>query len=189
MDTTVNRDYPFPEATDNVQLWTWFQLLAEALDLDVQAVVDRPHCKIVQTVANTGITDNTAFAVTFTGTDIYDPNGMHSPSVNNTRITPNVPGWYTVRGAVCFGGQTDFNNVESYFRKNGTTAIEPANMITPSAVAGTLVLPVVTSIDFNGSSDYAELMGRMDRSGNGTGSTAVSAQRASMFEVIYEHPL
>jgi len=47
----------------------------------------------------------------------------------------------------------------------------------------------VTSIDFNGSSDYAELMGRMDRSGNGTGSTAVSAQRASMFEVIYEHPL
>lgn len=186
--TTANRAYPYPQATNNVRPYEHIQQLAEAIDTDVNLLANGGSCRIAQTVANTGITDNTAFGVTFTGTDILDPRGWHNPASNSSRITPDRAGWYDVRGCVVFGGQTDYNNVEAYFRKNGTTAIEGANMITPSAVASTLCLPVVALVQFNGTTDYLELMGRMDRSGNGTGSTAVSAQRTSFFEVLYRHP-
>lgn len=188
-DTTTLRGYPYPEATDHTRMWEWFEALADALDVDIDGIAKKGACRIVQTVAQTGLTDNTAFAVTFSGTDILDPNGWHNPASNNTRVIPDEPGWYTVRGGLCVSGQTDYVNVEAYARQNGTTPIEPATMLTTNTVANTLVLPVAGSlVAFNGSTDYIELIGRMDRAA-GTGSTAVSAQRASVLEVIYERPL
>lgn len=40
MSTTANRGYTYPASTDNANLWTHFQNLAEDVDTDVQGIVD-----------------------------------------------------------------------------------------------------------------------------------------------------
>jgi len=66
------------------------------------AVWDPPRCRVYNS-ANISLTHNTATALTF-DTETLDDGGMHSTSVNTSRIT--VPsdgaGWYSIGGTARF---------------------------------------------------------------------------------------
>jgi len=58
-----------------------------------------PMVRATQSTSQT-ITHNTATKIIFNGTDAFDTDSMHSPSVNNTRITFNTTGIYTVSASL-----------------------------------------------------------------------------------------
>lgn len=136
--------------------------------------------RLVQTVAQTGIVNNTMTAATFT-TEAYDTGGFHSTSSATSRVTPTVAGIYRVKGAISAGGQTDYLAVEAAILFNGS-AQPPATRFQPGASSQTTLVPASADIDCNGSTDYFEIGFRLNRSGAGTSGTTVSAQFATVLE-------
>jgi hypothetical protein len=147
----------------------------------------KPVGRIHQATAQSSLADNAIFAVTFDASDI-DTHSFHSNSTNNSRVTPNVAGYYKFNGVICFSAQSDYVALDAFFRLNGSNNIQGATRITPSTTATTVAIPVSTIQNMNGSTDYIELVGRPDRSGNSTSGTAVSAFLGSTLEWEYLGP-
>lgn len=145
----------------------------------------KPAGRMVQTVAQTGIANNTIVAATFT-TEELDTDNYHNNVTNTSRVTPGKAGWFRFSGAICFTGQTDYTAIESLLRFNGSAGLPPATRVTPNATATTMVLPVSALVLFNGSTDYVELCLRFSRSGAGTSSTTISVQFATTLEWTFE---
>jgi hypothetical protein len=139
----------------------------------------KPTGKIAQTAGQT-LNDNTDTAIQFPAADILDTHDFHNPSVNNTRITPNVPGQYQFTGVLYIAGATTFASRACWFRKNGTTALTPAdrkgNMV--NSVNASLSIGTIES--FNGTSDYMEFIGFQDN----TASAGIPTQVATQFATV-----
>ena len=159
------------------------------LDTDLAAIkaasTSKPAGRMVQTVAQTGIANNTITAMSFTTEDL-DTDNAHNTVTNNTRVTPTRAGWYRVHGSVAFTGQTDYTALEALIRTGGSLSLPPAGRMQPSATSTTLLVPCTALVFCNGSSDYFELCYRAVRSGAGTSSTVVSVQFATVLEWVYE---
>src|SRR3982751_367898 len=149
-------------------------IFASDINALIAASSEKPAGRLVQTVAQTGIVNNTVTAVTFT-TEQFDTAGFHSTSVNTSRVTPTVAGIYKVTGSVSISGATDFTAAEVVILDTGS-AMPPAFRITPGATSNTLVLRATAYVECDGSTEYFEVAYRVARSGAGTSSTAVSSQ-------------
>lgn len=145
--------------------------------------IEKPTGRIRQTVAQTGITNNTITAVTM-DTEDWDDGGYHSTVTNTSRVTPTKAGLYLVTGGIAYTGQTDYSGVEAIWRKNGSTTYPPATRHSSlSTTSGTIVVPAAPiQIRCDGVSDYFELCMRAARSGAGTTSLVVSSFFASALE-------
>ncbi|MFG2913364.1 hypothetical protein ACGF0D_10795 [Kitasatospora sp. NPDC048298] len=111
----------------------------------------------VQTAAQSiGNTTVTSIAMNSTVVDSY--NG-HSDTVNNTRYAPPIAGWYLLIGSVSFAVNATGNRL-CEFRKNGsgaTLALGQGAM--PTTDIGNNPTPrTMTIAQFNGTSDYVELV-------------------------------
>jgi len=160
-------------------------ILAATINDLIRYGPNKPAGRIRQGTAQTGIVNTTATAITFAATDEIDTHNFHDPGVNNTRVTPTVAGVYGVKGGVSIAGNTDYTQAQCYIARNGV-AIAPAHRITPGTTAQTLVLPVASEVQCNGSTDYFEIVYQVTRSGAGTSSTAVSSQFASVLEWTWD---
>lgn len=154
----------------------------------IRATINKPIVKLVQTVAQTGLTSNAESIVTFS-TDIYDPFGYHSTSSNTSRITPTKAGVYEFTGAVCVENRTNWELLYAYFKLNGSTALAPGSRLSiATAITGTRTqefAPASLQYEMNGSTDYMELaVFCVDTSGT-TYSTIVSGAQASVFQAEY----
>lgn len=186
-DTTANYNLSYPESTDAPEVWTDMQNLAEDVDgaLDTlegkveSAASKKPVGRLVQAVAQTGITNNTMTAVTFT-TEELDTGGFHSTSVNTSRVTPTVAGVYRVHGAVSAIGQVDYASVEVAILVNAT-AVAPATRFNPGSAGQTTVIQAEALVTCNGSTDYFGVGFRLQRA-SATSGTVVSSQFASVLE-------
>lgn len=143
----------------------------------------KPLVRLVQAVVQV-LADNTAVAVTFTTEDI-DTHGYHDNVTNNSRITPLIAGYYTVRGAVMFEALATPVFTACWIRKNGSTGLAPAARGPGSTNAQGAFTAVLVSM--NGSTDYVELVAQQDSAG--ADNTNVSSQYTSVLELIYERPL
>lgn len=96
MGTTANRNYPYPDASDPADFPQGMQDLAEAVDTDVQLLVNSlafvPFCVItgdtptlVQTATTTELTYTTV---------TYDNDGIANLALDPTGFTPPTPGLY-----------------------------------------------------------------------------------------------
>jgi hypothetical protein len=87
------------------------------------AVTDPPRCRVYNS-ANISLTSGVVTAMTF-DTETIDDGGMHSTSVNTSRIT--VPsdgaGWYSIGGCVRFAANTTGYR-EIKITLNGTLDLE-----------------------------------------------------------------
>jgi hypothetical protein len=116
-------------------------------------------------------------AITFSAED-YDTHSFHSTSSNTARVTPTIAGYYEFKGTVFFGAQTTPVISDANIRFNGTTNLAAADRKVPTTSAFSLSCTV--QIAMNGTTDYIELMGRQDSSGNTT--TNQSSQFSSTLE-------
>jgi hypothetical protein len=159
------------------------------LDTDLAVVKagssSKPAGRMVQTVTQTGLANNTIVAMSFT-TEELDTDNYHNNVTNNTRVTPSKAGWYRVHGSVAFSGQTDYTAVEAFIRFNGASGLPPAFRITPGVTSTTVVGGCTALVLCNGTTDYFELCYRATRSGAGTSGTTISVQFATVLEWQFE---
>tara|TARA_R110001606_G_scaffold394743_1_gene565945 strand:+ start:438 stop:941 length:504 start_codon:yes stop_codon:yes gene_type:complete len=112
------------------------------------------------------ISDNTVTLVTI-NTEFYDTDSAFNTS--NYRFTPQVAGKYMVYGSTQneSGSGSNLNASYLYLKKNGTTVTEYTRDFYNNQVRSDII-QVSAVIEFNGSSDYVELYGRIDTiSGSG----------------------
>lgn len=85
-----------------------------------------PTCRVTNSLTQL-IPHITVTALTW-DTNAVDPTGMHSTSVNTSRITIASPGMYVVTAAVEFVTGTDWTIVDLLLKVNGTTYIAKADI-------------------------------------------------------------
>ncbi len=131
----------------------------------LNAIADVPLVRLVQKAAQ-ALADDTDVALTFsTASTDYDTHGFHSESVNNTRITPSVAGYYRVSGTVFMASSSSIAILNAYVGKNGNTR-EGFDRRKPAAVAGTQSASVEDIVFMNGTTDYLQLIGRQTSGGS-----------------------
>lgn len=168
------------------------------LDTDFDEIEQASNQKpLIRLVANAtqSIADNTATALTFATEDI-DTDGFHSTSVNTSRVTPTVAGYYRFYGTVFMGGRTDYSTISVVIRKNGSTNMAPAGRVGggasfsgAAASAQVCSVPCDVLVDMNGTTDYIELVVTQDNVANVSVSTNQSSQFSSTLQGHKERDL
>jgi hypothetical protein len=128
-----------------------------ALDTDLSALVSKTYQKPIGRSlpsAAQAVPVTTQTALLF-GAEDYDTSNAHSTSVNTSRITPTVPGYYRFSGTAFFAtAGSGIHSVE--WRKNGVTRL-PSAWRQTSDGANTSMGPLSQVQPMNGTTDYMEL--------------------------------
>jgi len=151
-----------------------------AADIPIE---EYPLGRCVQAVAQS-IPDAVVTPLTFT-TEEYDTHGQHDPVTNNSRHTPNVPGYYEYHGAYYSAAPTTLANMDAFFRKNGAGSQPSGDRGNDGAIAQSKSAHITQPM--NGTTDYMELCAFQDSAG--ATNTNVSARFTSYMEWKYLRPL
>lgn len=157
---TSNRGYTYPQSGDSWSGLTGdLQELAEDIDADVQAIVDRPICQLRQITTGQTVNHNTGTVLLFGSNSIedYDDRNWHSTSSNTGRVTPDIPGRYKVTVKVVWAATTTITSCSVSVLKNGTS-FESSGNHKPNATnnLATFGGMVTVFVTMNGTTDYIE---------------------------------
>jgi hypothetical protein len=129
-----------------------------SLSLAVAFLLNPPRTMCYNSAVHT-MTSGTPLMFTW-DTEQYDTDGIHSPTTNPSRLTPQTAGLYHVEGQIDFAASAvGARQVGILF--NGSTAAAYDTQPTGSAV-----LQCSKDIYFNGTTDYVELQGLQTSGGN-----------------------
>jgi hypothetical protein len=150
--------------------------------------VGKPLVRLVATTTQS-MPDAVQTPLAFVSEDI-DTHGFHDPATNNSRITPTIAGYYRFWGSYWSATLTSPATIDANIRKNGTINLAPGPRRASGGVGtwvqSSIEVPPVT-VAMNGTTDYAELVGRQDSGGAST--TNQSSQFSSVFEGEFVRPL
>lgn len=141
-----------------------------------RGTIDKLMCRVRQAATSSQAAGT---PVTF-DTEDWDPFAFHSTSVNTSRITPSVAGYYRFTGQVYMAGTT--GALAAWLRKNGATAIPSGQRDGGSPTSQVRSAEADAQVYCNGTTDYVEIL--VDAAA--TVSTQVSSQFASYLECTYE---
>lgn len=206
---TTRYSWPYQSAGDAPDGPALGQDLAEAVEATVGAIDDRtttvegkaaalggPLCRLVQQAAQS-VNSGANAGVTFgSGSeDIKTDAGMHSTSVNPTRVTPPKAGYYEVTCHNYWAFNTVLLYCDTAIFKNGVVYARSGNIQFPPAANQNNVSKFGGSlteiVPMNGTTDYLE----MSISQVSTGAVAVNTNGAAAsttaprFTVRYVRPL
>jgi hypothetical protein len=157
-------------------------------DVITQASSAKPLCRLIQTVAQ-GIPTATASAITFAAaSEDIDTNGWHDTVTNNTRITPNIAGYYRINGGYASATITlsAAQEIDAAIAKNGTSV--PSGNWVPGVVTAANVMVTADCIQSaNGTTDFFEI--KANQTSGGTVNTNLSGRLTSFLEVEFLRPL
>jgi len=145
--------------------------IIRASDISVQA------CRVRRTAA-LSISDNSATAVSFDDED-FDTDGMHSTSVNNSRITINTAGIYVVGFTGTLAGSADYVRTYAELRINGATGI--ARQQTSGTTSAVPQAINVTTVYLFSATDYVEVLVYQDNTANAARNLELVADRSPEF--------
>ena len=134
------------------QLVTSGQL--QALGNAIQFLLSPPRCLAFQ-LTGQALAASTWTAITLDG-ESYDTDGMHSTSVNPTRITIQTPGNYFIYGDVNFGTIPSGYQANVQIRVNGGT-FETDTDTEPTAASGSNQMTSDLTSRVLNAGDYVEL--------------------------------
>jgi len=140
---------------------------------------DKPSCRVFHS-ANVSIADATLTAQTF-DSERFDVAGMHSTSVNPTRLTvpAGAAGLWLIGGNLAFAGAANGERI-ARIRLNGATEIASQGIIGGAANSPNLE---VTTLYRLSAADYVELIA-FQSSGGAINSTA-NANRSPEFWAVW----
>lgn len=158
-----------------------------ALDTDLLDLAQASSAKPIGRISASAtqavpITTQTAFLM---GAEDYDTHNFHSTSVNSSRITPTIAGYYRFAGVSFWAAQTGTTLQQVVFRKNGTTNLPPAWRALGETAGTWSSGAVVLTQPFNGTTDYIELTAILGVAIT----TALSVQFATTIEWEYVRDL
>jgi hypothetical protein len=142
-----------------------------ASDVKVQA------CRVTRTTSQS-ITDSTTTTVTFND-EVFDETGMHSTSVNTSRITIGVAGYYVVGFQGRFASGNDFVITQAHLLVNGTTTIALAQFPGTSNPVPQRVF--VSTVDTFAVGDYIEAQVYQDNTANAARNLEVVSGQSPVF--------
>lgn len=156
--------------------------------VDLQDVIDgslqKPLVKLVQQTLQS-FAHNVDTPITFgTSSEIIDTHGFHSETVNNTRVTPTVAGYYRCTGLFFVDSVSTITNYGVVVRLNGTV-VAPRQRVQPSAQTFTKSVQVTTTVQVNGSTDFLDLCGYQFDTGAVARNSVVGGSFGSTFEVEF----
>jgi len=151
---------------------------------------DKPICRLIQQ-STQAFADNAATVITFgSGSEDVDSHNMHNVSSNTGRITPTVAGWYRCSGKFFAPAAADYASLEIFLRKNGATNWPGVSREGPNATSSSRSIYVDHLVNFNGTTDYVELVGTQDNTASASRNTPSNGGSFSCtFEVVYEADL
>lgn len=199
---TPRYGFPYPEDDDAPDGAGQMEDLAKGVEADLGSIDDRvgiaegtistntsDKSARVRLVAQSAqsIAHNTAVAIQFgASSEVLDLKGWHDVTTNNSRVTPNIAGWYECWGTVALGGRTDYTNESAWIRTAGVNNMAPAGktVISTTQLNGTVMIQVpVVTVYLNGSTDYVELVVQHSNGASAAQNTALSGQFASVLEM------
>lgn len=117
----------------------------------------------------------------FNAEDSFDVLQAHSPTVNNSRFTPSVAGWYILDGSVAFASNSTGRR-GTRWTKNGLAM--GANQLWNSGTTGGMIFPAKPwAVYLNGQGDYVEM--EIFQESGGALDTVVSAETTTHMRVVY----
>lgn len=163
MPNTSNRAYTYPDSLTSFRPHLDIQELATDVDADVEAVdtkLSQPPICILRASAIQAVANNGA-ALTWNTEDV-DTAGIHSTSVNPTRITPNIAGYWQFTATTQFASNTTGRRGAG-IRKNGTDVHYGTITAAGTGVQGSTA---TVMLQMNGSTDYVESWGFQESGGS-----------------------
>jgi hypothetical protein len=191
MATTASGIY-YPVITDDVDVSGDMLLMANS----IETLIAKPLCKLIMASGTFGIANSSnAVSVPFgSGSEsIKTHAGMHSTTVNNTRIIPPLPGYYECWAVTVYAPNTSGFRTHS-IGKNGVRQGPEQGIYTSSGLASGSNQPlpaVITELSANGTGDYFELFTFQNSGGalNIVGDGTTTATGNTTFVVKYTRPL
>lgn len=159
----------------------------DAFEINLMAdrTIDKPVGRILAS-ATQSFANNTITSATW-GLEDDDTHSMHDNVTNPTRIT--IPAGYAGRwqfdATLIFGARTDYQVVDCWWRKNGTTTIPPGGRRsnTNGQVSSFQAVHARCQVFLDPAlGDYMELMGVQTNIGLAAQVTALSGQHISVAE-------
>lgn len=148
----------------------------------INRLLSPPMCKVYQGSAGTSIPDN-ANTVLSWDSEEYDDLGMHSTSVNPTRITivsAAGDGKYKFTGSLFVPSRSDYATIGVVIAKNGVNQA-PFIRVGPNATSAQRSVMTTTTIAMV-VGDYCEVFGYQDNTAN----LSVTTSFGSSFQPVFE---
>lgn len=167
-----------------------------AMANSLEPFVATPLCKLIL-AANFGVANNNnAISIPFgSGSEAMKSHaGMHSTTVNSTRIIPPTPGIYVCKASTAFAINTSGFRAHT-IGKNGVRQAPEQGIYNSAALpsGGTgCPLPIVeVELTANGTTDYFELFAYQNSGGvlNALGDGSSTTTMNTVFTVKYDRPL
>lgn len=172
-DTGTPWYIPYPVAGDAPDDPTQSRIRAEQIHADLNTVDNKPQAmplvQVRQSVAQ-GILHGTLVPLLFDVED-FDPGGMHSTTVNTSRLTCALAGWYEVWGCVSWAANTAGRRIV-YVYVNGAATM--CAIVPPTSTGAMQMLAPVVVVPLN-VGDYVELIAQHDAGSGVTINTIVGA--------------
>lgn len=144
----------------------------------------KPIGRIIQSTVQ-ALTDATFVPITFTApVDSIDTHNYHDPSVNPSRVTLQMPGYYRFTGTLWMATATTPVRTSLQFRKNGVAIAPTMEDAFNGRQHSTPTVTLITNIN---AGDYVELWGFQDSAA--TINTFVSGAASSVVEWEYMRDL
>lgn len=176
----------YPSASDDVDVPGDMQAMANS----IEPYIAIPLVRLILP-ANQSIPTGTDTPASFgANSEIVDTHNFHSTTVNPSRVTPTMPGWYLCQGSPVWNANTTGQRVH-FMAKNGV-GYAPSVRWHFALVNQTTALPGSQAIlSANGTTDYFEFFvnqasgGALSLLGDGNQTSVFN----TIFEVIYLRPL
>jgi len=137
-------------SSDNVPVWNGSAWVSQKVTHSQMTV---PSARVFNS-ANQSIADSSTVALAF-NSERYDTDSMHDTVTNNTRLTCNTTGTYSITGSVQFAANGTGRRLVQ-IRLNGATVIGSASVPTAS---GTFNTDLFVTTDYQlSATDYVELV-------------------------------
>jgi hypothetical protein len=153
---------------------------------DLNAAVNVIGCRVTQSSAQTGWTDNTFTTVTFTAEDFdWGPSGgsLHDNSTNPSRIGIGQKlGLWEVQATIAFAQNSAVQRHAVHLLLNGSAINGSMNSLGLSTGQFVVISTPLTYVQATASGDYVETQGLVDTTSAGTLGTAVSGELRSSFQ-------
>lgn len=152
-----------------------------------EASVERPRVKLVQT-AGQNLLHNTDTALSFgTGSTDVDTHGLHSETVNPTRVTFDRDGTWNIRSILFMaapGAAVRYNLLQLACYKNG--AVQTSRVRWPGPAVDNVSGAIIGEFEIEADAgDYAEVVAMQQASTSGTKTTSAGGSFSSTMEVTY----
>jgi len=137
-------------SSDNIPVWNGSAWVSQKVTHSQMTV---PSARVYGS-ANQSIADSSTVALAF-NSERYDTDSMHDTATNNTRLTCNTTGTYSITGSVQFAANATGRRLIQV-RINGATVIATAGFNT---VSGSFNTDIVVTTDYQlSATDYVELV-------------------------------